>query len=215
MRKLLGMIVLASACGAVSAGKPTVRLADLAALPAARMSQLKDVEFEVSQAHVALAGAKETAERERGLRDDARRGVKPVELDLKAAQVEQRAAKANHDVERVAAAEAQVAAARDRLRSATLLVRWRDKMVDTSRLEIAREQSRLELAQAKLELARVYALIAENLPAAGKYSVAEFEKRVNSTQKAFERAANKARQSSSTADDLQVAWTRSAGPDAR
>ena len=69
-----------------------------------------------------------------------------------------------------------------------LLVNWKNKEVKARKAGVKKAKLRLQVAEAKRDLARVSQLVSEKAPSAKKFSMPEYQKRVQKKQKDLEKA---------------------------
>jgi len=88
--------------------------------------ELQDAEFGVFLAQVGLSSAKAAERRAAGAGKAAERMLETENLDLKAAEAEVKAARANKDVDRLAAAEALLKSAERAKKTARQFLQWKE-----------------------------------------------------------------------------------------
>lgn len=207
LRFVLALILL---CGPAWAGS-RVPAADLAAVDAQALDELRATEFEVFLADVALHAAKRAEELAAAELREARRGLQAEVLDLKAARAEARAAEAHTD-------ESRRAAARDSIRQASrdketndLLIEWKEKSLRVARLTIEQMRLRQQLAEARQDLARAQALQTSAPELATRYPVASYEREALQLQKSYDNAIAKTSKATNEEEALAARWSRRTG----
>ena len=137
MKKVIAVTLLSLFAVCCEAGlfKNSVDLADLAEVPADALIEIKETEFEVFLAQVGLSSAKAAERRAAGAGKAADRLLETENLDLKAAEAEVKAAKANKDIERLAAAEAVLTSAERDKRTAKQFLEWKEHERETRQVE--------------------------------------------------------------------------------
>ncbi|MGD2124640.1 MAG: hypothetical protein PVG99_01080 [Desulfobacteraceae bacterium] len=211
MRKLvLCFAILIAAYSAAYGGifKDSVEFEDLSQLSAEGLQALKETEFEVFLANVKVAAAKVAQERAKDPLKEAERLLEKEQLDLKAAKAEHEAAEAKQEKERLAKAEKNVQSAKEAVKKAELFVRWKNKEVKVKKAELDKAKLELELAEAKRDLARVSRLVGEKVPSASKYSLKDYENKINKIQEKIEKALDKQKSEIQDAQQLKAQYEK-------
>ena len=190
---LIGMtcfIILTAAPTGAQMGifKASIDFADLAQLSRAGLELLKVNEYEVFLARVELGragNAEKSAEKDL---EKAEQTLKAKELDVKAAKAEETAAKENQDAGRMAKAATVLKTAQENLKATKLLVKWKNREVTARKAGVKKAKLAVQVSEAKRDLARVSRLISENVPAAKKYTIAEYQKKLKEKQTDYDRA---------------------------
>ena len=138
----------------------------------------------------------------------AERQLETENLDLKAAEAEVKAAKANQDVERLAAAEAVLTSAERDQRTAKQFLAWKEHERETRQAEEQVAATRLDLAEARRDLARAELLARHHVPAAGKYDISDLAKTVRKRQTEYDNASRKAGAKALELEKLEREWLR-------
>jgi len=214
MRKLLFYLTILIAWHTpAEAGllKDKVNFTDLAQLSAEGLEALKETEFEVFQANVELARAKDAEKQVEGDLSGAKHTLETKELDLKAAKAEYEAAKANQDEGRMKKAEEGVRRAREVVETVELRIKWKQKVVKAGSAGVKKAKLALDLAEAKRDLARVSRLAMEKVPSAKKYSMKDCQDRVTKIQEKYEAAAKKETREIQDAQQLKAQYEKVAG----
>ena len=168
--------------------KPSIDFGDLAQLSQEGLEILKVNEYEVFLAQVALGAAgNEEKKAEKDL-EKAEQTLKAKELDLKAAKAEEKAAKENKDEARLTKVAAVLKTAQEALNGTKLLVKWKNREVTARKAGVKKAKLALQVSEAQRDLARVSRLLAENVPAAQKYAIADFQKKLKEKQADYDKA---------------------------
>ena len=146
----------------------------------------------------------------RGALKAADRSASVEALDMKAAEAEKKAAKANQDAARTAAADALHADATIDLDTAKLFKSWKSDELEAVRAAVKFAKSDLDLAESSRDLARVRILIAEKTIFAGQYDAGDYEDTVEKRQKEVEKQRTKATKKQAVADASRVRYERMA-----
>lgn len=205
---LVGFLILA--VGGATADN-AIGFSDLARVSPEGLTRLKDTEFEVFLARVALADAKNFEQQARESLKTVKRKLEIAGRDLKAASNERNAAAADQNPDRLSAADQMVRSATSGHERAARLVRWKERELRVSGLAVALSAADLELADAKRDLARVSLIVTEQVPSAKKYSVAQREKQVSKAHKDYQKAATKVEQAKAESDQLRIEWEQQSG----
>ncbi len=210
MKNLIAISLLALAAVCCEAGlfKNSVDLADLAEVPAETLVELQEAEFGVFLAQVGLSSAKAADRRAAGAGKAADRMLETENLDLKAAEAEVKAAKANKDVERLAAAEALLKSAERAKKTAKQFLQWKEHERETRRAEEKAAAIALDLAEARRDVARAELLVRHRAPAAAKYDVSDLIKAAAKRQAEYDGAARKAASKALELVKLEQEWRR-------
>ncbi len=190
--------------------KDAVDVADLAQLSPEGLESLKESEFAAFVARVRLQAAKEREDQAQGALKAAQRNVSVQELDMKAAAAETKAAKANQDEERLAAAEILRRDARSDLEIAQAFETWKKDERAATRAAVKSAEARLDLAEAQRDHARIERLAAENVPASAKHDYTDSAKRVAKRQSDADKASRRAEKAAATAAKSAAAYDESA-----
>jgi hypothetical protein len=193
MRKVLIVLaILAIVYNSAEAGifKDDVDLADLSTLSQDSLETLKDTEFDVFLMKVKHAGAKAS---ENKANDD----LKTAQLILdakrqrhKSAEADLKEAKATQDSARIDAAEKALHNAKKELEHAKLLIQWKEKEVDVKAARVKKAKLAVSVAEHERDLARVSKLKEQNVPSAAKYSLSDFNKRLEKKQRDYQKAVS-------------------------
>lgn len=200
------LLALFSVCCEAGLFKNSVDLADLAEVPAAALSEMKETEFGVFLAQVGLSSAKAAERRAAGAGKAAGRILETEKLDLKAAEAEVKAAKANQDVERLTAAETVLTSAERDQRIARQFLGWKEHERETRQAEEKTAAIALDLAEARRDRARAELLARNQVPAAGKYDISDLSKTVRKRQTEYDNARRKAGAKSVELEKLEREW---------
>ena len=213
MKKVIAvtLLSLSAICCEAVLFKNSVDLAELAEVPADALIEIRDTEFEAFLAQVGLGSARAAEGRAAGAVRAADRLLETEDLDLKAGKAEVKAAKANQNVERLAAAEAVLTAAERDQRSARQFLQWKEHERETRQAEEKVAATRLDLAEARRDLARAELLIRHRIPAASQYDISDLSKTVRKRQAEFENASRKAAAKALELERLEREWLRLAG----
>ena len=191
MRKILmSLAILALVYNGADAGlfKEDVNLADLSQLSPEDLETLKDSEFNVFLRKVKHAGAKVL---ENKAKDDLKTSKLTLDAKtqhLKSAEADLKEAKAAQDSTRIDAAETALRNANKKLEHAKLLIRWKEKKVDVQAAGVEKTKIAVSVAEYERDLARVSKLKEQRVPSAVKYSLSDFQKRLEKKQKEYEKA---------------------------
>ena len=190
---LIGMtcsIILAAAPTGAQMGlfKASIDFADLAQLSREGLELLKVNEYEVFLAQVGLGRADNAGKKAEEDLEKAERTLKAKELDVKAAKAEEKAAKENQDAGRMAKAAAVLKTAQEGLKATKMLVKWKSKEVTARKAGVKKAKFAVQVSEAQRDLARVSRLISENVPAAQKYAIEAYEKKLKEKQSDYDRA---------------------------
>jgi hypothetical protein len=129
-------------------------------------------------------------------------------LDLKAAEAEVKAAKANKDVERLAAAEAVLISAERDQRTAKQFRKWKVHERETRQAEEKAAAIALDFAEARRDLARAELLVRNQVPAAGKYDISDLAKAVRKRQEESDSARRSVESKTLELEKLEREWLR-------
>ncbi len=214
MKKVIAvtLLTLFAICCEAGLFKNSVDLADLAEVPADALVEIQETEFGVFLAQVGLNSAKAAERRAVGAGRAADRLLDTEDLDLKAAKAEVKAAKANQDAERLAAAEAVLRSAERDKRTAKQFLEWKEYERETRQAEEKMAATALDLSEARRDLARAELLVRSQVPAAGKYDVADLAKTVRKRQTEYDSASRKAGSKALELAKLERQWLRLATP---
>ncbi|MDH3283813.1 MAG: hypothetical protein OEQ13_03665 [Acidobacteriota bacterium] len=190
--------------------KDSVDLADLAQLSSEGLESLKDTEFAAFVARVKLEAAKAREDQAQGALKAAKRTISVEELDMKAATAEAKAAKANQDEDRLAAAEVLGRDAKTDLEVARLFEAWKKDDRASTRAAVKHAEAQLDLAEARRDHARVERLFAEKAAAASKYDSAEYAKRVSKRQGEADKTSRSAEKTAAKAAKSKAAFEAAA-----
>lgn len=191
MRKILmSLAILALVYNGADAGlfKEDVNLADLSQLSPEDLETLKDSEFNVFLRKIKHAGAKVL---ENKAKDDLKTSKLTLDAKtqhLKSAEADLKEAKAAQDSTRIDAAETALRNANKKLEHAKLLIRWKEKKVDVQAAGVEKTKIAVSVAEYERDLARVSKLKEQRVPSAVKYSLSDFQKRLEKKQKEYEKA---------------------------
>ncbi|MDY6838424.1 MAG: hypothetical protein SWH78_10650 [Thermodesulfobacteriota bacterium] len=169
----------------------SVKFADLTQLSPDGLEALKEPELEVFLARVELARAEEEKKKAEKDLTNAKRTLQIKELELKAVRAEEKAAEENGETDRMGTAAAAVKKARQDMQVANLLVSWKTEVVKARKTGVKKAKFGVELAEAKRDLAWITQLVAEKAPSAQKYSMTDYQKKVEEKQRSFDKAAIK------------------------
>ena len=210
MKKVIAIAVLSLFAICCEAGlfKNSVDLADLAEVPADALVEVKETEFEVFVAQVGLGSAKAAERRAAGAIKAADRSLETENLDLKAAEAEVKAARANKDGERLAAAEALLKSAERAKKTARQFLEWKQLERETRQAEAKAAALALDLAEARRDVARAQLLARHQAPAAAKYDLAELAKTARKRQAEYEESRRKATSKALGLTKLEGEWRR-------
>ena len=111
----------------------------------------------------------------------------------------------------MANAEKNLKRTKEAVQKAELLVKWKSKVVKVSKVGLEIAKMALDLAKEQRELARISQLVAEKLPSATKYSVAEYQKRLKKTQEKYQAAVDREKREALEAEQLKEQHERAAG----
>jgi hypothetical protein len=181
----------------------SVKFADLTKLSPEGLEALKEPEYGVFLARVELARAEEAKKRAEQVLSSARRALEVEQLELKAVKAEEKAAKEDHDTDRMYNAGVALIKAQEDVKVANLLVNWKMGIVKARKAGVKKAKSSLELAESKRDLARVTQLAAEKVPSAQKYSLDEYQERVKKKQEEFDKAGIKEKNAVAEAEKAQ------------
>lgn len=211
MKKIIAItfVSLFAICCEAGLFKNSVDLADLAAVPAGALVEIKETEFEIFLAEVGLSSAKAAERRSAGAGKTAEHQLETENLDLKAAEAEVKAAKANQDVKRLAAAETVLTSAKRDQRSAKQFLAWKKHERETRQAEEKVAATRLDLAEARRDLARAELLARHHVPAAGKYDISDLAKTVRKRQTEYDNVSRKTGSKVLELEKLEREWLRS------
>ena len=211
MKKVIAVTacLLFALCCEAGLFKNSVDLADLAEVPVDALVEIKETEFGVFLAQVGLNSTKAAERRAAGATKAADRVLETENLDLKAAEAEVKAAKANKDVERLAAAEAVLASAERDQRTAKQFRKWKEHERDTRQTEEKAAASALDLAEARPDLARAELLVRNQVPAAGKYDISDLAGAVRKRQEEYDSARRRVESKALELEKLEREWRRS------
>ena len=212
MRKILmSLAILVLVYNGADAGifKEDVNLADLSQLSPEALETLKHTEVNVFLRKVKHAGAKVL---ENKAKDDLK--ISKLTLDakkqhLKSAEADLKEAKAAQDSTRIDAAETALRNATKKLELAKLLVRWKEKEVDLQAAGVEKAKLAVSVAEYERDLARVSKLIEESAPSAVKYSLTDFQKRLEKKQKEYEKAVRAEAKEMAEAKKRKTAYEKS------
>ena len=185
-------IILAAAPSGAQKGlfKASIEFSDLAQLSHEGLEILKVNEYEVFLAQVGLGRANNAESKAEEDLEKAEQILKAKELDLKAAKAEEKAAKENQDAGRMAKAATVLITAQEDLKATNLLVEWKSKEVKARKAGVKKAKLAVQVSEAQRDLARVSRLLAENVPAAQKYAIADFQKKLKEKQADYDKARN-------------------------
>ncbi|UCG12661.1 MAG: hypothetical protein JSU72_19650 [Deltaproteobacteria bacterium] len=213
MRKLilcLAMFMITQPAASAAFLKGSVEYKDLARLSGEGLQALKETEFSVFLANVRLAAARNAGE-------DAREALKKAEnerenerLNLKAAEAEHKAAEAAQDGDRLSKAKQSVERAKDAVKPAELLVKWRQKAFDASKAGVRKAKLALEVAETKRDMARIDRLVLEGVPTSKKYSRPDYEAKLKRVQQDHMKAIEREKREMSAAEQLRAQYEKAA-----
>ncbi len=193
MRKILIVLaILAITYSVAEAGifKEDVDLADLSTLSQDALETLKDTEFNVFLMKVKHAGAKASENKANNNLKTAQLTLNAKRQRLKSSEADLKEAKSTHDSARIDAAEKALNNAKKELEHAKLLIQWKEKEVDVKAARVKKAKLAISVAEHERDLARVSKLKAQNLPSAAKYSLSDFNKRLEKKQRDSQKAVS-------------------------
>lgn len=212
MKKILmGLAILAIVYNSANAGlfKDDVDLADLSQLSPEALDTFKDIEFKVFLMKVRHAGAKV-------FENKAKEDLKTSKLTLdaknkrfKSAEADLKEAKAAQDSTRIDAAEKTLQNANKELEHAKLLIQWKEKEVDVQDAGVEKAKLAVSVAEHERDLAWVLKLKEQNVPSAVKYSLSDFQKRLEKKQKQYEKAVSTEAKEMTEAKRRKAAYDKS------
>lgn len=212
MKKILMVLaILAIVYNSANAGlfKDDVDLADLSQLSPEALDTFKDTEFNVFLMKVRHAGAKV-------FENKAKEDLKASRLTLdakykhfKSAEANLKEAKAAQDSTRIDAAEKTLQIANKELEHAKLLIQWKEKEVDVQTAGVEKAKLAVSVAEYERDLARVSKLTEQNVPSAVKYSLSDFQKRLEKKQKQYEKAVSTEAKEIAEAKKRKAAYDKS------
>lgn len=194
-RVLMCLTVLVFIFSGANAGilKEKVDFADLSQLSPEALEALKESEFKVFLTKVKHAGTK-VLEGKAG--EDLR--ASRLTLDAKkwhlgTAKVDLKEAEKTQDQARIKPAEQALRNAQGDFEFAKLLVKWKEKELDAKIAGVERAKGSVLMAEAERDLARVSKLAEQNAPSAAKYTLSDFEDRLEKRKKEYEKAVSRER----------------------
>ncbi len=202
----LALAVTAGCAGAHGAAGPQVSDADFGRLTPTQTAPVDEARRFVSSARDELARAKLRQQETAHESDLARADQQVAEADAKRAEVEAKAADQSRE-------PAQLDRARQLREGASLHKSVADAHADYAKRITAANQAsvdaanrQVDLANARLELAKLQALQQAGIPAATKYDASKFQARVSDAQKTFDQALQHARDLQGQATASQQRW---------
>ncbi len=193
MRKVLIVLaILAIIYNGAEAGifKDDVDLTDLSMLTQDTLETLKNTEFNVFLMKVKHAGAKASVKKANDDLETARLTLDAKKKRLKSSEADLKEAKATQDSARIDAAEKALHTAKKEFEYAKLLIRWKEKEVDVKAARVKKTKLAVSVAEHERDLARVSKLKEQNVPSAAKYSLSDFNKRLENKQRDYQKAAS-------------------------
>ena len=183
------LAILALVYNSAEAGlfKDDVDLSDLSTLSQEALEALKNTEFNVFLMKVKHAGAKV-------LENKAQKDLKTSNLTLdakkqrlKSAEADLKETKAAQDSTRIDAAEKALHNAKKELERAKLLIQWKEKEVDVKAASVKKAKLAVSAAEYERDHARVSKLKEQNVPSAVKYSLSDFNKRLEKKHREYQK----------------------------
>ena len=214
MKKLILSLVILVAAHSISYGgllDRSVDFADLAKLSEEGVQALKDTEFEVFLANVRLARAKTTEGLARERLKAAEENLDKERLNLKAAKAEYKAAEANQDAERMSNVGKTREKVKGAIKTAELLVKWREKEVSARKTGVKKAKLGVKLSENKRDLARISRLVNEKISSASKYPLADYKNKQKKNQEDYQKAMDKEKREMLEAEQLKAQYEKRAG----
>lgn len=192
--------------GVTSAGfAQSVATNDLAPLSDEQLEQLKETEFAVLKAQVALARSQALATSMKTELKAAKEKLDVESLDLKAAKSESKAAQANVDIgapaqpavdpsapaptqgDRLRAANDKLSSAQRDYDTVKALVAWKEAALDQQQLDSESAENKLALAELKRDRARLAALQSAAAATTAKYRAGDLDSKLAKAQQRLDK----------------------------
>ena len=193
MRKILmSLAILALVYNGADAGlfKEDVNFADLSQLSQEALETLKNTEFNVFLMKVKHAGAKVLENKAKDDLNTTSLTLAAKKQRLKSAEADLKEAGAAQDSTRVDAAQKALHNAKKELERARLLIQWKEKEVDVKAAGVKKTKIAVSVAEYERDLARVSKLKEQNVPSAVKYSLSDFNKRLEKKHREYQKAVS-------------------------
>ena len=169
--------------------KEDVNLADLSQLSPEALETLKNTEFNVFLRKVTHAGAKVLENKAKDDLKTSKLTLDAKKQHLKSAEADLKEAKAAQDSTRIDVVEKALHNANKELKRAKLLIQWKEKEADVQTANVEKAKIAVSVAEYARDLVRVSKLKEQSVPSAVKYSLSDFQKRLEKKQKEYEKAA--------------------------
>ncbi len=196
-----------AACGAHgAAGGPLVADADLGRLGQGQMGPVDEARRFVSSARDELARAKLRQQETAHEVDLAKADQQVAAADAKRAEVETKAADQSREPAQLERARQLGELSKLHKTASDAHLAYANQVTEANGASVDAANKQVDLANARLELAKLQALQAAGVPAASKYDLGKFQGRVADAQKRFDDALKHARDLHSRATASQQRW---------
>lgn len=207
MKKLIFLCLCLSTPHLVAAPQffgNNLSLEDLSQLSPQGVESLKESEFEVFEVSLILAAAKRLESQAAEALKKSKSNLKSTQAAIRSVELELKAATVNQDQERIATAEQSLAAAQRAHDIAKIHVDWKSKELNTQDLVVKKNDLELDLAKCKRDIERIDRLLAEQIPAAKNYSRSDLEKKKSALEQKIQETADRIKKGGQEADALRA-----------
>ena len=211
MKRLLAVGALLALCSCASImGKKD----DSTKVSEADMGRLSEGQMgPVNAARQVVATAQDEEDRAQLSLDKANQEVDLAKADQTSAKAEkdqadaqQKIAEDSREPAQVQKAQALTLEAEAHRQAADAHFEYASKLVDARKASVTQADRRIDLAHAKLEVAKLQAMQQANVPASGKYDLPKLQSKVDDAQKDYDDAARKAQDKNGEATASQQRW---------
>jgi len=185
-----------------------VDLADLSQLSPDALETLKNTEFNVFMAKVKHAGAKVLENKASEDLKTSNLTLNSKKLHLKSAEADVKEAQATKDQRQIESADTALRQAKKAYERSEMLIEWKKMEVDVQIASVKKAKIAVALAEAERDLARVSALIEQNVALTRKYNLSDFKAKVAKKHKEYEKALSTEAKKTAEAKKLNAAYEK-------
>lgn len=208
-RAIIGALaLLAGACagGRAEHGMDTVSDSDYGRLQPGQTQGVEDARQAEMQARDELSRAKLRLTDTQHEDELAKADQTAADSDKKRAEAETKIGADSNDPGQKARAQELTETAELHRRAADAHLSYAKKLIDSRKAAVDAAQKRLEVATAQVNLAKLKALQAAQIPAAGKYDMAAMTNRVTSAQRDYDSSVHKAQTLEAESTSAEQTW---------